>query len=530
MGKKSRRPNRNKLKGTAAASATTVVAAPAALERDQLVNQISIINQLFASGDGEGLLQLESTVTRVANEIEKTHPLQAGECYYYLGTAHKGLSREGGIDQEIVCYQKAIERAKQASNKFLEAVAMWGLADSFVWTGRIQEAMDLHKSLVDDIGKERLDPNCILEFAHNLKRHHEFGRELEVLQEHLDVIESTWDKPKQAHAYGQLGYIFVEMYDYNKSNVYFERELSIAKEMKDLKLEANALRGLGDNHRRMGNYDKAMEFLEQGLVPLSETGDIVGQGRVYSCMGEVLLAQDGREQEAIEIFLKAYGILETCDGPKSLGWILCKLGEAFRAIEAWDDAITALEKSISISAYIELEVIRNELQSELHQVLGRTYLEQYYSDESLVGMPETREGIIHEASFCSQEAINLRREDDPRKPIIYLDLAQEHYFLGDTENAQAVLTEYFDRTVKLGPKHCQMCHQACPKDAHMEKCSVCKVARYCSRAHSIQAWQKDRLCHKVMCPLLKRWRRLQVGEATTDSCNAICNDFFELQY
>ena len=62
-------------------------------------------------------------------------------------------------------------------------------------------------------------------------------------------------------------------------------------------------------------------------------------------------------------------------------------------------------------------------------------------------------------------------------------------------------------TVKLGPKHCQMCNQTCPNDAHMEKCSVCKVARYCSRSHNIQVWQQGRLCHKMMCPLLKRWRR-----------------------
>jgi len=66
--------------------------------------------------------------------------------------------------------------------------------------------------------------------------------------------------------------------------------------------------------------------------------------------------------------------------------VLCKLGEAFTRIEAWDDAITSLEKSVTISAALEFEVNWNEIQSELHQVLGQTYLEQYYSDESLVAI------------------------------------------------------------------------------------------------------------------------------------------------
>ena len=51
----------------------------------------------------------------------------------------------------------------------------------------------------------------------------------------------------------------------------------------------------------------------------------------------------------------------------------------------------------------------------------------------------------------------------------------------------------------------------------MEKCSVCKVARYCNTIHSIEDWDNDRFGHKVMCPLLKRWRRLQMGKGTGDS-------------
>jgi tetratricopeptide (TPR) repeat protein len=527
MGKKSRKPIRNKLKDTAAASSTTAVAATVlALEWDQLVNQMSIFNQMFTSKDWEGIFQTESTVTRAAKMLENDHPLIAGSCYYYLATAHKELGREGGIEQAIVCFQKALEMAKKASDERLHHGAVLDLTTCFIETGRIQEAMDLYKSLVSDIEKERLDPNCILALTATLKRHKEYGRALEVLEDHLDVIESTWDKPRQCAAYGMIACNYLGMYDYNKSIVHYERQLSIAEDIKDAALEAEALYGLGYNHGRVCDCDKAMEWLEQGLVPLSDTGDIVGQGRIYYVMGVVLLAQDGREQEAIEMLQKANGILETCDDPEGMSFILCKLGEAYTRIVAWDDAIKALEKGISIAVSIEFQFKSNELQSQANQLLGQTYLEQYYSDESLVGVPATREEVIRKASLCSQEAINLRREDDPTKPIVYLDLVQELYFLGDTENAQAVLTEYLDRTVKLGPSHCQTCHQSCAKDETMMVCVGCHVARYCSQDHQRRAWKKGRLCHKVMCPLLKRWRRLQKGRYTTDSRNAIFNDFF----
>jgi len=50
---------------------------------------------------------------------------------------------------------------------------------------------------------------------------------------------------------------------------------------------------------------------------------------------------------------------------------------SFPRIKAWDDAITALEQSISISASIEFA----------YKALGHSYLKQYYRDESLVDAP-----------------------------------------------------------------------------------------------------------------------------------------------
>ena len=43
---------------------------------------------------------------------------------------------------------------------------------------------------------------------------------------------------------------------------------------------------------------------------------------------------------------------------------------------------------------------------------------------------------MRKASYFSQESIKLWRDYDPG---IYLDLAQEHYFLDDMEKAQAML-------------------------------------------------------------------------------------------
>jgi len=76
-------------------------------DADLRQDQINHIKLLYESKDWEGLLQLESTVTRIAHEIETTDPSEAGGCYLYLGTAHKDLgTRESDIEPAIVCLQK----------------------------------------------------------------------------------------------------------------------------------------------------------------------------------------------------------------------------------------------------------------------------------------------------------------------------------------------------------------------------------------------------------------------------------------
>ena len=276
----------------------------------------------------------------------------------------------------------------------------------------------------------------------------------------------------------------------------------------------------------MGDYDNAMVYFEQALATKSERGD-GSIGTTYIGMGDVLVTQEGREKEAILMFQKSVGLFEEDNTSEERRRVFFRLGKAYTKIGAWDDAIVALEKIISIAESIEDEDERlgNQLKAEANEFLGKVYLEKYES------LPERDDELIRKALFLSEAALMLQQAKGGVTLALYLDLAQEHYFLGGTEKAHRMLKGYLDAAVRLGASYCQTCYETCAKDAVMAKCSVCKVARYCSRAHSIQAWAKGRLCHKVMCPFLKRWRKIKEGKDTTRSTNELCDelvdDFFE---
>jgi len=68
----------------------------------------------------------------------------------------------------------------------------------------------------------------------------------------------------------------------------------------------------------------AMAYLEHAMVIESEGGGD-GIGMMYCAMGDVLVAQEGREKEAILMFQKCCGLFE--EGNAALVDVFLKLGQ-----------------------------------------------------------------------------------------------------------------------------------------------------------------------------------------------------------
>jgi len=102
-----------------------------------------------------------------------------------------------------------------------------------------------------------------------------------------------------------------------------------------------------------------------------------------------------------------------------------KFGQSCTTIGAWDDAITYsyLEKGLTITESIEDDSLGNQLNGVAKQSLGNTYIEKYEA------LPERNDELIRKALFWSEAAFNLQNSKGSVNLALYLDLAQEHYFL-----------------------------------------------------------------------------------------------------
>ena len=121
------------------------------------------------------------------------------------------------IEQASLYYGKAMEMAKKAGNDHILSSSVCRLSECYVKMGRGEEAMDLHKSLCDKIGKERMDPDAIIEFAEIMFLDNSMiPHALTILEDHLETIASSWENHNQCRAYQMIAKVYRKNNDFAK--------------------------------------------------------------------------------------------------------------------------------------------------------------------------------------------------------------------------------------------------------------------------------------------------------------------------
>ena len=98
--------------------------------------------------------------------------------------------------------------------------------------------------------------------------------------------------------------------------------------------------------------------------------------------------------------------------------------------------------------------------------------------------------------------------------------------MGKTDEAITHLRSCLNIQVdKLLNNQCRFCGQISTDDCTIQKCSVCRVSKFCNVACQKAASTKRHMAtgrivvtHKTICPLLSQWRHVKRGEISKGSC------------
>ena len=169
-------------------------------------------------------------------------------------------------------------------------------------------------------------------------------------QERENLVESL----RAAGAHGhhrhalRLAAIITPLLDryghYEDSRSVHEVALTSARAVGDRNAEAATLVGLGTVHLVLGNLLEAYRFLTTGLRFVEDHGDPRGQAALLHQLGRLEMARD-EPAAAISQYGKALDIVRDVDDLQGLCWTHCRLGEAHRALEQYDQAFVHLYRA-----------------------------------------------------------------------------------------------------------------------------------------------------------------------------------------
>ncbi|KAM9642466.1 G-protein-signaling modulator 1 isoform 2-T2 [Trichechus inunguis] len=270
-----------------------------------------------------------------------------------LGNTLKVLGR---FDEAVVCCQRHLDIAQEQGDKVGEARALYNIGNVCHAKGK-----QLSWSAAQDPG--HLPPDV----RETLRRASDF------YERNLSLVKELGDRAAQGRAYGNLGNTHYLLGNFTEAIAFHKERLAIAKEFGDKAAERRAYSNLGNAHIFLGRFDVAAEYYKKTLQLSRQLKDQVVEAQAcYSLGNTYTLLQD--HERAAEYHLRHLLIAQELADRVGEGRACWSLGNAYVSMGSPAQALNFAKKHLEISQEIgdrngELTARMNVAQLQL--VLGR---------------------------------------------------------------------------------------------------------------------------------------------------------------
>ncbi|XP_049751419.1 G-protein-signaling modulator 1 isoform X2 [Loxodonta africana] len=270
-----------------------------------------------------------------------------------LGNTLKVLGR---FDEAIVCCQRHLDIAQEQGDKVGEARALYNVGNVYHAKGK-----QLCWSAAQDPG--HLPPDV----RETLRKASDF------YERNLSLVKELGDRAAQGRACGNLGNTHYLLGNFTEATAFHKERLAIAKEFGDKAAERRAYSNLGNAHIFLGRFDVAAEYYKKTLQLSRQLKDQAVEAQAcYSLGNTYTLLQD--HERAAEYHLRHLLIAQELADRVGEGRACWSLGNAYVSMGSPAQALTFAKKHLEISQEIgdrngELTARMNVAQLQL--VLGR---------------------------------------------------------------------------------------------------------------------------------------------------------------
>ena len=174
-----------------------------------------------------------------------------------------------------------------------------------------------------------------------------FKQAIDYYEKNLSIAKEVGDRAGEGLTYGNLGNAFSNVGNFKQAIEYYEKGLSIAKEVGNRAGEGSAYGNMGNGYLSLRNFKKAIEYYEKHLSIAKEIGDRAREGLCYGRLGTAYLSL-GNFKQAIEYYEKHLSIAKEVGDRAGEGPTYQNLGSAYLSLGNFKEAMEYHEHSLNI--------------------------------------------------------------------------------------------------------------------------------------------------------------------------------------
>ncbi|KFV03788.1 G-protein-signaling modulator 1, partial [Pterocles gutturalis] len=298
----------------------------------------------------------------------------------------------GQFDEAVVCCQRHLDISQEQGDKVGEARALYNI-------GNVYHAKGKHLSW-----NMAQDPGYLTqEVKETLQKASEY------YERNLSLVKELGDRAAQGRAYGNLGNTQYLLGNFSEAIAFHKERLAIAKEFGDKAAERRAYSNLGNAHIFLGRFDISAEYYKKTLQLSRQLKDQAVEAQAcYSLGNTYTLLQD--YERAIEYHLKHLVIAQELGDRVGEGRACWSLGNAYVSLGSHEQALHFARKHLEISQ--EIGDRNGELAAQVNMAQLKSALGLGPGDEDV--------GLAHH--YSGYEAQGARPKRLQRNSMDSLDL------------------------------------------------------------------------------------------------------------
>jgi CHAT domain-containing protein/Tfp pilus assembly protein PilF len=289
----------------------TIALAEAYGEKDRIAHSWDKLADLYSeNGNPKKSLEAYDRVLAIYKELGDDRYLvtlnEIGDVYRAAKDYQKAISY----------YQLNIKEARQYNEYIAASDGLFDLANLYYERNQYDSAAKYFTASMDvaagvDYPSQEIYCLANLALIYSLQNEHE--RSDDIYTEALEKAQALGDNNIIAFCKYRLAGTATRKMNYASAEQLYRESLTMYKELNDVSMQISLLYAISWMHSNRGEFDKAIELIDRGILMAEENGDRNNEAYGYNSKADIFLRVKGEFDKALEIQEKSVDIFQEVD-------------------------------------------------------------------------------------------------------------------------------------------------------------------------------------------------------------------------